>query len=994
MELNLQKTYLKQMFEPSTSPRLFALPPGVDFPKSVVSGLLERMSHLTPDAMAQVEIYVNTQRMQRRVRHLFLDGNARLLPRIRVLGDLGRDLAMSDLPPAVPPLRRRLELAQLVARLIESEPDLAPKTSVFDLADSLAALMDEMQGEGVTPGAIRTLNVEDQSGHWQRALQFVSLVESFLGETAKTHPDTESRQRQVIERLVARWATQPPAHPVIIAGSTGSRGATGLLMQAVAKLPQGAVILPGFDSDMPHAAWSQLEDALQGEDHPQYRFAALSRALDMSPQDIRPWATTAAPNPARNRLISLAMRPAPVTDQWQIEGPVFQGVQDATQDLTLIEAQSPRQEALAIAMILRDAVERKTPIALITPDRNLTRQVTAALDRWGIEPDDSAGRPLALSAPGRLLRHVSDLFVRELTSDALLAILKHPLTHSCEGRGDHLRWTRDLELEVLRRGLPYPTPEALTEWANKRELDPAFQTWISWINTCLFPPETPNSDPLEQWVERHILLTESIAAGPLGHGSGGLWDKAAGREALKHITQLQNEAAFGGEMTAQDYASLFSALLNKGEVRDPNTPHRGVMFWGTLEARVQGTETVILAGLNEGSWPEVPAPDPWMNRKMRQDVGLLLPERRIGLSAHDFQQAVAAKQVFITRAARNDESETIASRWINRLTNLLGGMSQDGALALKAMRARGAVWVNLAKQIETPSVSTPPEKRPAPCPPLTARPNQLSVTRISKLIRDPYAIYAEQVLKLRPLRPLHQNPDAPLRGTVLHNVLERFITERPDDEGPEDAKVRLLAVAGDVLAKEAPWPATRALWHAKLARVADWFIAEEEKRRTFSDNIANEIRGQLVLDDLGFTLTGTADRIDRDHDGSLRIYDYKTGSPPTEKAQKYFDKQLLLEAVMAVAGGFRNLPAGPVSHVSYIGLGSAPVTSEIVLSSAEIGDIKSELEQLISAYSSENQGYLSRRAMQQERFEGDYDHLARFGEWDESNDGCMQEVGT
>lgn len=981
------------MFEPSTLPRLFALPPGVDFPKSVVVGLLDRMSHQPPEAMAKVEIYVNTQRMQRRVRQLFADGGARLLPRIRVLGDIGRDLAMSDLPPAVPPLRRRLELAQLVARLIENEPDLAPKSSVFDLADSLAALMDEMQGEGVTPDTLRALDVEDQSGHWQRALQFVSLVESFLGETAKTHPDTEGRQRQVIERLVARWATHPPSHPIIVAGSTGSRGATGLLMQAVAKLPQGAVILPGFDEDMPHAAWAQLEDALQGEDHPQYRFAALATALNMTPDDIRPWSRTPAPNPARNRLVSLAMRPAPVTDQWQIEGPIFQGVQDATQDLTLVEAQSPRQEALAIAMILREAIEQKTPIALITPDRNLTRQVTAALDRWGVEPDDSAGRPLALSAPGRLFRHVSDLFVRELTSDMLLAILKHPLTHSSEGRGDHLRWTRDLELEVLRRGLPYPTPEALSGWAEKREMEPEFQAWVSWINKCLFQASSASPHPLTYWVERHISLTESVAAGPVGRGSGGLWDKAAGREALKHITQLQNEAEFGGDMSAQDYVSLFSAVLNKGEVRDPNTPHRGVMFWGTLEARVQGTETVVLAGLNEGSWPEAPTPDPWMNRKMRQDAGLLLPERRIGLSAHDFQQAVAAKRVFITRAARNDESETVASRWINRLTNLLSGMSEQGAQSLADMRERGNTWIKLAKSVDTPKVSMPPEKRPAPCPPLAARPNQLSVTRISKLIRDPYAIYAEQVLKLRPMRPLHQNPDAPLRGTVLHSVLERFITERPDGETAEDAKSRLLAVTDEVLATDAPWPATRALWHAKLARVADWFIAEEEKRRVFSDNIANEIRGRMTLDDLGFTLTGTADRIDRDHEGQFRIYDYKTGTPPTPKAQKHFDKQLLLEAVMAVAGGFKNLPAGPVSHVAYIGLGASPVTSEITLDAGEIDEIQSELEQLIGAYSSADQGYLSRRAMQQERFDGDYDHLARFGEWDESQDGFVQEVG-
>lgn len=991
-EFPLPKTYWYQMFEPSSTPRLFALPPGLDFPKSVVDGLLNRSQHMSPQDISRVEIYVNTQRMQRRMRRLFADGGARLLPRIRVLGDIGRDLDMANLPPAVPPLRRRLELAQLVTRLVEQEPDLAPRSMVFDLSNSLADLMDEMQGEGVSPTALRALDVTDQSGHWNRALKFVSLVESFLGDAARTQPDKEGRQRQVIEALVERWQHTPPSHPVIIAGSTGSRGATSLLMQAVAKLPQGAVILPGFDFDMPSNAWAQLDHALLGEDHPQYRFAALLRALDMTPTDVRRWSDTPAPSPARNRLLSLALRPAPVTDQWQIEGPLFADIEQATQNLTLIEAQSPRQEALSIALVIREAVERQEPIALITPDRNLTRQVTTALDRWSIEPDDSAGRPLALSPPGRLLRQVGELFLRDITSDKLLAILKHPLTHSGADRGNHLRWTRDLELELLRRGLPYATPDALLNWAQKREGDTDLQTWVEWLIQSLVQPRETDLTHLEDWVDQHITQTEMIARGPAGKPAGELWEKAAGREALKKVTELRNEAEHGGEMSTQDYVSLFTDLMNQGEVRDPITPHKGVMFWGTLEARVQGTKTVILAGLNEGSWPEAPAPDPWMNRIMRQQVGLLLPERRIGLSAHDFQQAAAAEQVYLSRAVRNDESETVPSRWINRLTNLLGGMSSEGATALKEMKDRGGNWVKMAEAIDAISEPITPESRPSPRPPVSARPTRLSVTRISKLIRDPYAIYAEQILRLRALRPLQQAPDAPLRGTVLHKVLEEFITDRPEDETEAQAKERLLQVTDSVLAEDAPWPATRALWKAKLERVADWFIGQESKRRESSVNIANEIRGSIYLEEEGFTLSGTADRIDQDLDGNLQLYDYKTGAPPSPDAQKYFDKQLLLEAVMAAEGGFKDLPAAPVNHVAYIGLGSKPTISDIPLSATEISQIKDELRALISAYSTLNQGYLSRRAVQEQRFEGDYDHLARFGEWDDSQPGSDEEV--
>ncbi|HBB82406.1 MAG TPA: hypothetical protein DC031_03815, partial [Sulfitobacter sp.] len=78
------------------------------------------------------------------------------------------------------------------------------------------------------------------------------------------------------------WQDAPPQHPVILAGSTGSRGTTALLMEAVARLPQGAIILPGFDFEMPTAVWNELDQALLAEDHPQYRFRKLMNMLGVS----------------------------------------------------------------------------------------------------------------------------------------------------------------------------------------------------------------------------------------------------------------------------------------------------------------------------------------------------------------------------------------------------------------------------------------------------------------------------------------------------------------------------------------------------------------------------------------------------------------------------------------------------------------------------------------------------------------------------------------
>lgn len=351
------------MFEPTETPRLFALPPGVDYPAAVVAGLTLRMEGQPPEALARVTLYVNTRRMGRRLAELFDTGPGRLLPRIRLVTDLGRDAAFADLPPAVSPLRRRLELAELVSQLLDAQPDLAPRAAIYGLADSLANLVDEMQGEGVDPEAIRALDVSDLSGHWQRSLAFLDVVERFFGGDSGEPPDVEARQRRVIERLVDLWAHSPPEAPVLMVGSTGSRGATQLLMQSIARLPQGAVILPGYDTEQPQGVWDELwlEDGLPAEDHPQFRFARLLKALGTGPEQVAPWSETTPANPRRNALVSLALRPAPVTDRWQEEGPLFEGVTDAARGMTLIEAPSPRAEAGAIALVLREAVKAGRP---------------------------------------------------------------------------------------------------------------------------------------------------------------------------------------------------------------------------------------------------------------------------------------------------------------------------------------------------------------------------------------------------------------------------------------------------------------------------------------------------------------------------------------------------------------------------------------------------------------------------------------------------------
>lgn len=970
-------------------PKVFSLPPGVDFASELVRGLQERQQGQQPEAMAKVTLYLNSQRMSRRVTEAFVKGKASFLPRIFVLADLARHPILSDLPPPSSALRRQLDLARLIDRLLQAQPDLAPRAALYDLAQSLGTLLDEMQDEGVSAETVSNLYVSDHAEHWARMQAFLRIVTPVMAAE-----DGPARHRIASERLAEIWRNAPPQGPVIIAGSTGSRGPVALLMKAVATLPQGMLVLPGYDTDLPDGVWAQMDDALTAEDHPQYRFRRLMDLLGLTPPDIAPWVAASPRDPDRNRLISLSLRPAPVTDQWLTEGQTLPDLVTATGGLTLIKAANPREEALTLALILRRAVSQGKKAALVTPDRNLARRVEGQLDRWAILPDDSAGVPLALSAPGRLLRHMARAFEAPLTADVLMTLLKHPLAGSGGNRGLHLLLTRDLELELRRKGPAFPTSEPILAWANARK-EPQAPVWGAALAQVLAMLSAPPARTLADHVTAHRKATEILARGIAADGSGALWDKDAGIKAAEMMAMIEAESDHEGVMSSTDYRLLFDSLIAKEEVRSPVTGHPLVAFHGPREAREVEADLVILAGLNEAIWPASADPDPWLNRKMRKEAALLLPERQIGLSAHDYQQAVAGPEVILSRALRDAEAETVPSRWLNRLCNLMAGLpNKRGDEALREMERRGQTWLRRAAVLERPDgvldAGLLPAKRPRPSPPVAARPKELALTRIRTLIRDPYAIYAQYILRLRPLDPLRPEPDPRDRGTALHKILERFVRERPASEPKDTARARLLSIGADVLAEETPFPSARTLWLARLERAADHFLLQDQKHG--GQTLKVEAKGKVPVDGTDFTLSGTPDRIDILPDGRLHLIDYKSGAPPSKAQQNIFDLQLHLAAAMAERGGFTPHPL-EVALISYIGLGAGEKVEETPLTHEEINGIWGRFVALIQAYSDPATGYTARRAVFETRYPGDYDHLARFGEWDMTDRADLMKVG-
>jgi ATP-dependent helicase/nuclease subunit B len=227
-----------------------------------------------------------------------------------------------------------------------------------------------------------------------------------------------------------RLATNPPGDPVIAAGSTGSLPATAELLRTVACLPQGCVVLPGLDTDLDEESWQAM-----GEQHPQFGLRELLTSLGINRSDVRLLPGIARRGRRRGSRPAGKRADAPDRNHAQVAGPAFaQGrVKQACQSIRWLEAPDMREQALMIALAMRKALHENRHCALITPDRQLARRVSAELARWNVHVDDSAGEPLSMHPAGVFFELVAAASLPDAAPEAVVALLTHPLVGKALG---------------------------------------------------------------------------------------------------------------------------------------------------------------------------------------------------------------------------------------------------------------------------------------------------------------------------------------------------------------------------------------------------------------------------------------------------------------------------------------------------------------------------------------------------------------------------------
>ncbi|OWW01030.1 double-strand break repair protein AddB [Rhizobium sp. R72] len=1046
-------------------PRVLTIPAGLPFLKtlaeSLCDGRLTRRFRYDPDdplSLSKMTIYLPTRRAARVLRSEFVDllgGRSAILPVIRPLGETDDDSgyfdealpATLDLAQPLSNTARLLELARLIlawrnklpeiVRSIHSDSPLVAPASPADaiwLARNLAELIDAIETEDRDWSELSCLNAKDYALWWQLTAEFLQIASAFwperLNELGKSSP---ARHRNAILRAEAnRFATVPPMGPIIIAGSTGSVPATADLIAAVASLQDGVIVLPGLDLGMSKRHWrlvapedrkDQLADPAS-RSHSQYGLAQLLKRLNLTRDDVMPLAEPAEDLRQRSEILSHALSPAEATSDWGTwkAGLSDTAISSAFADVSLIEAGNEREEATAIAIALRLALERpgkdgESRAALITPDRNLARRVTTELSRFGIVADDSAGTPLSATPQGTLLQLLLEATLRPGDPVAIVGLLKHPLAHFGLERSALVQAVTALELLALRGGVADVDIAALEPLLEQQLLEQALDRHAPQWRKALpadaidrarelarrvaaateplasalvrsLPEERglTTSFALSDWARRTGRALEAVASDERGDLAG-LWSGEAG-DTLASILGEVIETEGQIDANGPQWIDIVTALLAGQAAKPRALSHPRLFIFGTLEARLQSVDTLILGGLNEGSWPGQTSNNPFVSRTMKTEIGLEPPERRIGQLAHDFEMANGTRHLIYSRALRQGSTPTVASRWLQRLL-ALGGKAFEAEL-----KSRGdsfVHWANLVDQGDRQA----PAQRPSPTPPREMQPKSYSFSEVGRLRRDPYAIYARRVLRLDPVAPFNRDPGAAERGTLYHKIIDRFVREG-HVAGTRAAETAMEIILTELFDTEQLPAHIDAVWRPRFREVARSFLEWEAERQPGIRRTLTEVRGGVELEPINIRLSGVADRIDITGTGTADIIDYKTGhNPSPAQARALLDPQLALEAAALNAGAFRDVGSLVPQDLLYVRLrpgnrfdvdkvnNETSARSDKAKSAMDLAaDSIDQLVKFVSLLQSGEKGFTSRLVpAQQFDFGGDYDHLARVSEW-------------
>ena len=846
-------------------------------------------------------------------------------------------------------------------RLICARPDNFKVESLTTaqacyLANELSTLIDMVNNERLKFEKLNDIVPEEYASHWQNTLQFLKIITEFYPKILEERnlSDIGDYNNKLLSEQNKNLQKNPSEKEIIVAGTTATFPAMKELVKTVSELKNGSVYLSGLDKFLDDSSWEKIE-----ETHPQFELKQLLSFLNISRHDIPDIASNN--NKEREKLLSEIMRPADSSDKWlSLNKNSFSAI--AFDGLNLIECRDSKEEALVIAAIMRHNLETpEKTTALVTQDRNLARCVSNELLRWDIKADDSAGIPLSQTPQGIFLRLIANVCDEDFSPLSLLSLYKHPFT--CVGKTNFeiRRQIREYEKTILRNRDCKKIKD--NEFITKQK------SLFNELHNLMKQPKAP----FKELLNKHLQLAELLASSKDKNGADTLWCEESGEAAASLMSNLLEHADTLGEIRQGQYADLFEALLSGTIVRSKYGAHPRLRILGPIEARLCSFDCVIISGLSEGIMPANSSSGAWLSRPMKEKFGYPLPEKAIGVLAHDFCEMCAAKEVFLTRSDRVQNTPTVKSRWWMRMETVLKAIEFDINNLYKSPYTYWCRQIDRSKDII-------PIEAPHPAPPLEARPRELWASDMGRLICDPYSIYASKILKLKKINDFDQDPDAVDMGNIVHEVLERFYKQYPEHL-PENPKSIMLELANKLLEENEIEDNVKLFWKIKIEKMIDWILQKEESLRVGIKHTHCEVKGRTSFQSSGgeFFVGAKADRIDETTNGTISVIDYKTGSAPSKtKVEKGYAPQLPIEGIIAQKGNFEGIPAKPVESLHYWKLQSkeSSFNKEV---DVLLDNYINKLTAIIEHFDDKDSEYIVQPKYKDPYC--DYTHLSRINEW-------------
>ncbi len=325
-------------------------------------------------------------------------------------------------------------------------------------------------------------------------------------------------------------------------------------------------------------------------------------------------------------------------------------------------------------------------------------------------------------------------------------------------------------------------------------------------------------------------------------------------------------------LSLSDARAFVADAVSSVDVRQNPVDNPDVVVLGTIEARMQTADVIILTGLNDGMFPAQGYKNSWLPINVSKKIGLPSPDRKVSLMALDFMNLSCAKEVYWLRSKVSGGVQTVESRFLSRVVARKANIDVCFEKDILSV-------VNKYDVVDYKPLSFV-------APVVENDWSDVFVTELETLIHNPYVFYCKHILRLKPKDDWWVGPDARNFGLLVHDVIEHA------KSFDKDVLIHLM----DVQARELLGNTNILLyfWHKRFVEIAELVFE-------YKDLLLNskpEING--VVNIAGRNVRARADRV---WDGG--VLDIKTGEAPSSTQLLEGNMpQLPLEAFILQSGGF------------------------------------------------------------------------------------------